>query len=179
MTVLVLGIGNLLLQDEGIGVRIVQEIQRRYHLPAEVEVLDGGTAGMALVEALVDKTQVIVIDAVRTGQPPGTPVRLAGPAVPVFFQQRITPHQLGIADVLATLTLAGKVPPHLVLIGIVPKTTELCLTLSAEVECQVETLVAMVIAELAGLGIHLPDQAPVLSTSARHPLGERCDLLNE
>jgi len=175
MTVLVLGIGNLLLQDEGIGVRIVQEIQRRYHLPAEVEVLDGGTAGMELIDALVDKTQVIVVDAVRTGQPPGTPVRLAGSAVPVFFQQRITPHQLGIADVLATLTLAGKVPPHLVLIGMVPHATELSLTLSAEVECQVETLVGMVITELAGLGIHLSAKAPVSSPSAYHLMERQCD----
>jgi hydrogenase maturation protease len=179
MTVLVLGIGNLLLQDEGIGVRIVQELQRRYQLPAEVEVLDGGTAGMELIEALIDKTWVIVIDAVRTGQPPGTPVRLAGPAVPVFFQQRITPHQLGIADVLASLTVAGKVPPHLVLIGIVPHATELSLTLSAGVACQVETLLAMVLAELAGLGIHLPAKTAVPGPSPHRLPGQGCDLLNE
>jgi hydrogenase maturation protease len=153
MQVLVLGVGNILLQDEGVGVRVVQEFQRRFQLPAGVDVLDGGTAGMCLIEDILDKDHVIIVDAVQTGQPPGTLVRLTGDEVPVFLQQRISPHQLGLSEVLATLALIDKKPQHLVLIGIVPKSMELSLELSAEIEHQVNVLIDKVVAELAAIGV--------------------------
>ncbi|HYQ91467.1 MAG TPA: HyaD/HybD family hydrogenase maturation endopeptidase, partial [Candidatus Competibacteraceae bacterium] len=125
MRVLVLGIGNTLLQDEGVGVHVVQALRHRYQIPAEIELLDGGTAGMSLLEDLMDKDHVIIIDAIHTGEPPGTMVRLEDEAVPVFLQQRISPHQLGLSEVLAALVLVDKKPRHLVLIGIVPERMEL------------------------------------------------------
>ena len=73
--VLVLGLGNLLMQDEGIGVRVVEQLKRDYEFPPEVEVLDGGTAGMALFEHIVGRSHVIVIDAAKTGREPGTLVK--------------------------------------------------------------------------------------------------------
>ncbi len=155
MQVLVLGIGNILLQDEGIGVHVVRELQRRYQIPAEVEILDGGTAGMSLFEDLMDKDYVIIVDAVHTGEPPGTVVRLADEAVPVFLQQRISPHQLGLSEVLAALVLADKKPSHLVLIGIVPEAMELSLELTAMLEPKVDLLVQQVVAELAAIGVQL------------------------
>ena len=163
MQVLVLGVGNILLQDEGVGVRVVQEFQRRFQLPEGVEVLDGGTAGMCLIEDILDQEHVIILDAVQTGQPPGTVVRLADDEVPVFLQQHISPHQLGLADVLATLALIDKKPQHLVLIGIVPKSMELSLELSAEIEPKVDMLVDRIVAELAAIGVQL---RPVLLTVA-------------
>jgi len=153
MQVLVLGVGNILLQDEGVGVRVVQEFQRRFQLPEGVDVLDGGTAGMCLIEDILDKDHVIIVDAVQTGQPPGTLVRLAGDEVPVFLQQRISPHQLGLSEVLATLALIDKKPQHLVLIGIVPQSMALSLELSAEIEHHVDVLVDKVVAELAAIGV--------------------------
>ena len=155
MQVLVLGIGNILLQDEGIGVHVVRELQRRYQLPAGVEILDGGTAGMSLFEDLMDKDHVIIVDAVHTGEPPGTVVRLADEAVPVFLQQRISPHQLGLSEVLASLVLVDKKPPHLVLIGIVPAAMELSLELTAMLKPKLELLVHQVVAELAAIGVQL------------------------
>ena len=62
--VLVLGLGNILLYDEGVGVRVVQRLQHDYLLPAQVEIMDGGTAGMALYEHIIDRTRLVVIDAV-------------------------------------------------------------------------------------------------------------------
>ncbi len=155
MQVLVLGVGNILLQDEGVGVRVVEEMQRRFQAPAGVEILDGGTAGMGLIDDLLDKDAVIIVDAVRTGAPPGTVVRLAGDEVPVFLQQRISPHQLGLSDVLATLTLIGKRPAHLVLFGVVPQSLELSLELTAAIERMVAVLVDKVVAELDSLGVQL------------------------
>ena len=162
MQVLVLGIGNILLQDEGIGVHVVRELQRRYQIPAEVEILDGGTAGMSLLEDLMDKEYMIIVDAVHTGEPPGTVVRLADEAVPVFLQQRISPHQLGLFEVLAALVLVDKKPPHLVLIGIVPEAMELSLELTATIEQKLELLVHKVVSELAAIGVRLLPQRPEL-----------------
>ena len=85
--VLVLGLGNLLMQDEGIGVRVVQQLQHDYQFPPQVELLDGGTAGMALYEHIVDRSHVIVIDAVQTGRAPGTLVKLENDEVPAFFRR--------------------------------------------------------------------------------------------
>ena len=155
MQVLVLGVGNILLQDEGVGVHVVQELQRRFQVPAGVEVLDGGTAGMCLIEDILDKDYVIILDAVQTGQPPGTVVRLRGEEVPALLQQCLSPHQLGLSDVLATLALIDKKPQNLVLIGIVPKSMELSLELSKEIEQQVDVLVDKVVAELATIGVQL------------------------
>ena len=72
MKVVVLGVGNTLLEDEGIGVRAVEELQRRYVLPPVVQVIDGGTAGMELLESLEDLDKLIIADCVRVGQPPAT-----------------------------------------------------------------------------------------------------------
>src|SRR5210317_308109 len=83
--ILVLGLGNILIQDEGIGVRVIEQLQRDYEFPAEVEVLDGGTAGMALYEHIVDRSHVIVVDAVKTGRSPGTLVKLEDEDIPAFF----------------------------------------------------------------------------------------------
>ncbi|MEJ2181740.1 MAG: hydrogenase maturation protease, partial [Gammaproteobacteria bacterium] len=80
--ILVLGLGNILIQDEGIGVRVIEQLQRDYEFPAEVEVMDGGTAGMALYEHIVDRSHVIVVDAVKTGRAPGTLVKLEDEDIP-------------------------------------------------------------------------------------------------
>lgn len=153
--VLVLGVGNILLQDEGIGVRVVQELQRRFVLPPEVEVMDGGTAGMSLLEDVMDRERVIIVDAVRTGAAPGTVVRLVDGEVPVFLQQRISPHQLGLSDLLAMLTLAEQAPRYMVLLGVVPESLELSLELSPLIEPKVALLVDQVVAELEQLGYRL------------------------
>jgi hydrogenase maturation protease len=153
MDVLILGIGNLLLQDEGVGVHVIKELQRRFDFPAQVELLDGGTAGMELVEALLDREQVMIIDAIRTGDPPGTLVELEGDQVPVFLQNHLTPHQLGLTDVLATLTIAGRKPERLLLFGIVPEAMELSLSLSDRIEQRIDPLIERLVAKLGQLGL--------------------------
>jgi hydrogenase maturation protease len=155
MGILVLGIGNILLQDEGIGVRVVNQLKQRYETPSNVTFLDGGTAGMALLDDFLDAQQVIVVDAVKTGDPPGTIVRLEGEQVPVLLQQGITPHQLGLFDLLGALTFAGSKPPHLVLFGVVPQSLDLSLELSPLIEKKVETVIDQVVAELASLNVRL------------------------
>ena len=148
MKTLVLGVGNLLLQDEGAGVRALEEFSGRYTLPDGVELLDGGTSGLELLQHLEGRDRLIVIDVVRSGQPPGSVLRMEGTEVPALFRQKISPHQLGIADLLATAQLTGILPGKLLLLGIEPKSMDTGLTMSEEVVRGLKLLVDMLAQEL-------------------------------
>ena len=150
--VLVLGMGNLLLEDEGLGIRALELLQQRYEFPPGVELLDGGTTGMGLLDDMSRREHVLVLDACQTGDPPGTLIRLADDQVPVYFSMRISPHQLGLSDVLATLELSGEKPAEVVVLGLVPHSLEMCLELSNVVAGKLDTLVAAAVAELVRLG---------------------------
>lgn len=133
MRVVVLGLGNILLRDEGVGVRVVEALAERYALPPEIEVVDGGTAGMELLNVIAGCDHLLICDAIKDDAPPGTVIKLADAEVPALFQTRFSPHQLGLADVLATLTLSDEAPRAVTLIGIVPLDMELGIELSPEV----------------------------------------------
>ena len=150
--VLVLGLGNILLQDEGIGVRVVQHLHQTYRFPPEVEVMDGGTAGMALYEHIIDRSHLIVIDAVNTGDPPGTLVTLEREAVPAYFRTRVSPHQMALSDILAALRLGGYAMPETVLLGIVPVAMKTGIGLSYAVAKKLNSLVEMTLDRLGRIG---------------------------
>lgn len=152
MRVLVLGVGNVLMRDEALGVRAVEELGRRFRFPQDVELLDGGTSGIELLSYIRDRNYLIVIDAVKSGNPPGTIVRIEGEDVPAKFMTKISPHQLGIADLLATATISGHLPEKIVLFGIEPKAVELGLGLSDEVKASFERLIDVVLKELQDAG---------------------------
>ncbi len=157
MSALVLGVGNVLLSDEGIGVRIVEELEHRFRFPEEVEILDGGTSGIELLRYFDGRDHLIIIDAVRAGHPPGTVMRIEGDEVPSTFETRITPHQLGLSDLLATAKLTDNMPANLVLFGIEPKSLETGLVFSPEVEGAVDKAVVHVAEELRRLGYNLEE----------------------
>lgn len=151
-TATVLGIGNLLLSDDGAGVHAVKRLVQRYELDDGVKVVDGGTAGMELLPELEGVDDLIVIDAVRTGQPPASIVRLGGDQVPAFFKTKLSPHQTGLSDVLAALAFKGSRPARIVLIGVEPVTLSLGMELSPEVKARLDEVVSLVVAELATSG---------------------------
>jgi hydrogenase maturation protease len=160
LRILVLGIGNLLLQDEGAGVRAVEEFERRYMTPAGVELLDGGTSGMELLQYIQGRDHLILIDVVKSGNPPGTITRLEGADVPALFQKKISPHQLGISDLLATAQLIDRMPTNVVLLGIEPKAVDTGLELSDEVDRNIRRLADMVALELYSLGVAVTPNIP-------------------
>lgn len=168
MKVAVLGLGNVLLQDEGIGVRVVQELRHRYAPPAGAEFVDGGTSAMDLLEYMAGRDLVILVDAVKAGRGPSSVVRFAGDDIAALFRQRISPHQLGIAEVLATLLILGEAPKSVVLLGIEPKSMSVGLGLSPELSRVVDSVVAQVVTELRAVGV---DPSP-RSVSVRKPASE-------
>ena len=153
MKILVLGIGNLVMTDDGIGVRVVQLIEERYRFPAEVTVLDGGTLGLDLLPRIEEAQRLIIVDAVETGAPPGTLVRLTGEEIPLALETKLSPHQMGLKDLLAVSTLLGQAPQETVLWGVQPESIGMELRLSAPVQAQLEPLVGKVLEELSGWGV--------------------------
>ena len=155
MNLLVVGLGNILLQDEGAGVRLVERLAERFEIPNEVELLDGGTSGMELIHTIADRDALIVCDAIHSDSPPGTIMRIPGEELPALFRTKLSPHQLGLADVLATLTLLDRVPPSIVLIGIVPQSLDLGTELSPRIESALEEALALLATEIELLGFSL------------------------
>lgn len=151
--ILVIGMGNVLMRDEGIGVRAVEELESRYLLPDGVRVVDGGTTGMELLEPMRNADCLIVADAVNADRPPGTLVRIANDEIRAFFQTKLSNHQLGLSDLLALLAFKGETPRHVTIIGMVPHVLENRLGLSAPAAEGLDAMVEMLVDELARVGI--------------------------
>jgi hydrogenase maturation protease len=152
VNVLVLGIGNVLMMDDSVGVRVIEEIEKKYCFPEGVELLDGGTSGIELLSYIADRDHLIIVDALKSGFDPGTVVKVEGKDVPARFMTRISPHQLGLSDVLAAATISDQLPKSMVLFGVEPKTVELGLGLSDEVRASFDKLLRSVVEELERIG---------------------------
>ena len=151
LNVLILGVGNILLSDEGAGVRAVEELQRRYNCPDTVEIVDGGTVGFELLPYFENRSHILILDAVKTGNKPGTIVRIDDP--PAFFQRKVSPHQIGLVDVMGIAVITDNMPQNIALFGIEPKELSTGLELSPEVAGNLSQLVDMVVDELKAIGI--------------------------
>jgi hydrogenase maturation protease len=151
-SLLVLGLGNSLCSDDGLGPAAAAELVRRYEPPAGALVLDGGTLGLSLLPYLEDAEEAILIDAVRDDVAPGTLIRLSDADVFPAVEARLSVHQIGVADLISTAALRERVPRHLVLLGLVPGTLELGVDLSPAVASRLPALVDAVASEASGMG---------------------------
>ncbi len=144
----IIGIGNLLLKDEGVGIHALREIREKT-LPPGVEVLDGGTVGIGLLELLPGAGKVIFIDAAEMGLPPGTVVRFTPEEIRSEPKTaRFSAHEVGLMDVLELAGALGQSPQEVVIIGIQPKEVSWGTDLSPEVQASLSRVVEIVIKEL-------------------------------
>jgi hydrogenase maturation protease len=119
---LVLGIGNVLYADEGFGVRAVETLNARYALPDSVRVMDGGTKGIFLLPWVCSARRLLILDAVDFGLAPATLKLVRGDDVPCFMgAKKVSMHQAGFQEVLASARLADSLPPELALVGVQPE----------------------------------------------------------
>ena len=139
--VLIMGIGNLVLQDEGFGVHAVQRLAKRGVHNPDIDLLDGGTAGLHLMGYLRNYDRVVVIDAALDGNPPGTVRRLR----PHYneFPPLVTAHEIGLKDVLEAMELTGFCPDVELVVCSVTKYSSLGCNLSPEVEQSVDRAIAL------------------------------------
>jgi hydrogenase maturation protease len=118
-------------------------------LPAYVEVVDGGTAGLGLLYYLEDVNRLVIIDAVETGGPPGTMVRLSGDQIPVYMAMKVSPHEITLPDFLAAAKLRDLYPQEVIVWGIQPQSLEVGVELSPVVAEKLDELVENVLREFS------------------------------
>ena len=151
----VLGVGNLLWADEGFGIRCVEALDQAWEFPAEVELLDGGTLGLALIPLLQDATHVLLFDAVDCGREPGTLVVARDDDVPRYMNRdKMSLHQAGMNDVLASLEMLGHKPQAFTLVGVQPvELADYGGSLTPGVRALVPQALELGLAELAAWGV--------------------------
>jgi hydrogenase maturation protease len=153
LSILVLGIGNLIMSDDGIGVRVAQRLAQDYRFPLGVSVVDGGTLGLDLLPMLEGVAKLLLVDAVESDAAPGTLVRLSGEEIPLTMRTKLSPHQAGLQDLLLLAELQGHLPGEMVLLGARAAEIGLGMELSPPVASCLEPLVAMALNELANWGV--------------------------
>jgi len=146
--VVIIGVGNLLLKDEGVGVHVAQELQKK-GLPTGVEVRDGGVAGIGLLDFFPDASKVLLIDAADMNLEPGALVRFTPEEVAGKVNgPRFSAHDIGLLEVLELVRALDPCPPEVVIFGIQPKEIFWGTELSPEVQASIPKVVEMVFGEI-------------------------------
>ena len=114
----ILGLGNLLYQDEGFGIHALQAMQAAMPFTEHVELVDGGVLGMNLLPLVEESSHLLVLDAIDAGLPPGTILELRGEQIPLFAASKLSEHQVGFQEVLGLARFRGNLPENLHLIGV-------------------------------------------------------------
>lgn len=140
--VVVLGIGNILNTDEGIGVFAVRALQEKYPEPDTFAIRDGGTLGLNLLPLVDDSTHLLILDAVDARREPGTLVELEGTDIPLFSGAKLSEHQVTFQEVLGLALLRHTLPEHLCLLGVQPADLSVGVGLSAVGEMALPKMVA-------------------------------------
>jgi hydrogenase maturation protease len=121
----VIGLGNPLMTDDGVGLALLAGLQARGPFQPAPLFVDGGTWGMNLLPTIEDAGRVLFLDAVNFGAPPGTPVRLERHRLPRWLGLKLSPHQIDLKEVLALAELRGRLPAEAVVVGIQPDRVEM------------------------------------------------------
>ena len=145
--ILILGVGNELLSDEGIGVHTVKELSKK-ELPPGVEVMDGGTDGFSLINIIVEADRLILIDCVRGGSKPGTIYKFDIEDAPSCSDKfKTSVHQISILEVIHLSELVGKTPETTVF-GIEPKSISTSMELTSDVKAKIPRVIELVLEEV-------------------------------
>jgi hydrogenase maturation protease len=146
--VVVLGLGNLLLKDEGIGIHVTRELQKQ-NLPQNVEIVDGGTASLDALNLTCGAAKLIIIDAVRCGKKPGTLYRLRNKELHQSLKEKkLSLHQFSLVEALGIHKKLGSLPKEIVFIGIEPAQIEWSLEVSSCLKEKIPQIIELVTKEI-------------------------------
>lgn len=152
-SVLVLGIGNTLMTDDGAGIWALRTLAEEYGLPEEVRLIDGGVAGLRLLPDITSSDRLIILDAMKGGGPPGTVYRLDFRDLSEKAGPRMSAHDVGMVEVLSVADLLGK-RPRTRIVGIQPlETNTVSLELTAPVRAALGAAAAAAVEELRAMGV--------------------------
>lgn len=143
MNTLILGVGNLLLQDEGVGIHVIHALEKET-LPSDIHLLDGGTGGFHLIGWIENYDRIIMVDATLDNHPPGT-IRLITPRYSSDFPPLMSAHEIGLKDMIEVMQLsAGKLPEIQLLVVSVVNISRIGMKLSPPVEAAVPVIVSKI-----------------------------------
>jgi hydrogenase maturation protease len=151
--VTVVGIGNVLWGDDGAGVWLVREFARACRFTPAIDVIDGGTLGLGLVAYLLHTDRLLIVDAAKTGKPPGCVSTLFAGDVPAVLRPIVSTHDASVNDLLAALALLERSPKELAVVGIEPFTIVPSVGLSECVRAAMPTAEQTVVDLLASWGV--------------------------
>lgn len=150
---MVVGIGNPIMCDDGLGGWIIQYLQRHYIFPPYVSLHQGGTSGLDMLPMLEGVKRLILVDAVDNGEDPGTLVRLSPQEVPAATSSRLSSHQIGLQDLLALARSFGLLPDETIILGMQPRSIGLGATLSPAATAQLTQLADEILHQLTTWGV--------------------------
>jgi hydrogenase maturation protease len=151
--VMILGVGNILLSDEGFGVRVAEALEERYAFPDNVSVIDGGVLGINLMGVMSEADRLIVVDVIRNGGQPGDLYRIDGEAIPERIRAKNSLHQIDFLESLTLCQALDKVP-ETVIVGVEPKDIEtLSVDLTSATADRIDDVIRMVLTELDRLKV--------------------------
>jgi len=153
MEIGIIGVGNILMKDEGIGPRVAELLRTQYSFNPEIEIIDGGTLGLDLLPYIEKFKKIILIDVVDFHKEPGYIKVLRGEEIPPYLKTKLSVHHVGVQDLLEVARFMGVMPEELVLVGIQPEDISLGLDLSETVAGKIEKLVDEVLKILDSWGI--------------------------
>ncbi|MBI3398122.1 MAG: HyaD/HybD family hydrogenase maturation endopeptidase [Deltaproteobacteria bacterium] len=151
----ILGLGNILLQDEGVGVHAIEALRKGFAFPKNVQLIDGGTMGIDLFSFIEGMDKILIIDAVNIKKEPGTIVTIEDKEIPSFPSAKLSVHQIAFPDVLSALKLQGRTPAKMALVGIQPESIETGLGMSEAVYKNFDRLIKTVLHRLNEWGVEV------------------------
>jgi hydrogenase maturation protease len=149
---LVIGLGNPIMADDGLGIAALERLREGWTFPESVRLVDGGTWGMNLLPLVEEASEVLLLDAINRGGAVGELIVLEREQIPRFLGLKLSPHQVDLREVLALAELRGGLPAKLVAMGLQPVRVEMFSGLSPELECGMDGLLTAVLERLERWG---------------------------
>jgi hydrogenase maturation protease len=151
----IFGIGNLLQRDEGVGVHLINQLEKDYSFSPRINLIDGGTMGTDLLHYLEQNDKIIILDAVNFNEPPGFIGVIKNDDILRRLNTKLSIHHLGIRDVLSSARLLDIEPSEIYLIGIQPKNIEMGTDLTDEIKQKTSKMIEEAIKKLREWGVNV------------------------
>lgn len=148
----VVGLGNPLMGDDGIGIAALERLRECCRFEPEVLMADGGTWGMNLLPLIEDADRILFLDAIDAGVEPGAPLTLERERLPRYVATKLSPHQIDLKEVLALAELRGTLPRYAVAVGLQPSVVEMSTELSEPVRARLDEMVDLAVGRLEEWG---------------------------
>lgn len=148
MTAALIGLGNILLRDEGVGVHVVNAVKGRYDFSPELEIVDGGTMGLDLLPHFQVHDRILIVDAVDFGREPGYVMTVEDEAIPSVLNPKLSVHHIGLSDILLAARFVRESPVKTALVGIQPGSMDVGLDMTALIQDKMEQLIGLVVQKL-------------------------------